>query len=313
MKVIKEYSKIDSDYGHAIALGNFDGIHIGHQELIKTLVKKSNSKKLRSCIYTFENHTKLIAKDSQPIKYIMDQEMKHKIFGNYGIDILYLDRFDRKLMEKGPREFVEDILIRVFNCKEIVVGFDYRFGYGAAGDIALLKELGKELGFAVNVVEAVKVNNKKVSSSLIRKYLLEGKIEKANNLLGRCFSLQGKVISGNARGRKLGYPTANLGLNQIQLLPKSGVYITRVIINDKAYMGCTSIGKKPTFGIYETSVETFILDYSMNLYNKWIEIHFIKKLRDEIKFESAQGLIQQIQQDVQKTKHYLQTKVNMLE
>lgn len=312
MKVIYKYQEINSDCGRGIALGNFDGIHIGHQKLIQILLNKSKSKNLQSCVYTFMNHTIPIITNKNSLQYITSLETKKAILADYGIDILFLDEFNKKLMSLSPKDFVENILVKTLNCKEAIVGFDYRFGHKAEGDIFLLQKLGEIYGFEVTVIDAVKIKNEKVSSSTIRKYLIDGNIEKANVFLGRYFSLHNKVIHGDSRGRKLGYPTANINIDPLQLLPKPGVYATVVKIDNNTYMGATFIGSKQTFELNTLAIETYIIDFDENLYDKSIDIYFAIKIRDEKKFKSVGELISQINTDVKMIKKHLQPNVNML-
>lgn len=312
MQVIQEYQHINSDIERGVALGNFDGVHIGHQKLINTLLDECKSKKLQSCVYTFINHTIPIISNESSLQYITNLDMKKRIFQNLAVDILILDEFNQKLMALSPEEFVSNVLVKMLNCKTAIVGFDYRFGYKAEGDITLLKKFGKKYGFEVIVVDAVMMKKEKVSSSHIRNYLKGGNIKSANAFLGRCFSLYSKVIHGDSRGTKLGYPTANISVDPLQIIPKSGVYATLVKVDDKIYMGATSIGTKPTFDAKSQSVETFILDYHGDLYNKYIEIKFVEMLRSEFKFENPQALIKQIDKDIEQVKICLQNRSNML-
>ncbi|SES68598.1 FMN adenylyltransferase [Natronincola peptidivorans] len=312
MKVIEEYQQIDSNRERSVALGNFDGIHIGHQKLIEHLLDKSEPEKLESCVYTFINHTIPVIADQQPIQYITNLNSRKEIFQGLGVDMLFLDSFDKEMMTLTPEAFVEKILVKVLNCKIAVVGFDYRFGYKAQGDVELLKKLGEKYGFQVSVVDAVTINEEKVSSSNIKKYLKNGDVEKANAFLGRFFSIRNKVIHGDARGKKLGYPTANIDVDPLQLTPKEGVYATLININNNTYMGATFIGTKPTFKSEKIAIETFIIDYEGDLYHQFIDISFIKRIREEIIFKSPNELIKQINEDIKHIKTYLHSNTNVL-
>ena len=313
MQVIQNHENIDSNIKRGIALGNFDGVHIGHQKLINSLLNVCKSNNLQSCIYTFINHTMPIISNTSQLQYITNIGIKKRIFQDCGIDILVLDEFNQKLMALSPEKFVEDILVKILNCKIAIVGFDYRFGYKGRGDTILLKELGKKYGFEVIIIDAVMMNEKKVSSSHIRGYLKDGNIKSANEFLGRYFSLCSKVIHGDARGGSLlGFPTANIEVDPLQIIPKPGVYATLVKVNNEIYMGATSVGTKPTFKGTKQSVETFIIDYSGDLYNEYIEVSFVKMLRGEFKYESPQILIEQINKDIQNVKICLQNNCNVL-
>ncbi|MCC5909847.1 MAG: bifunctional riboflavin kinase/FAD synthetase [Clostridiaceae bacterium] len=312
MNVNQEYKQINNNIQRGLALGNFDGIHIGHQKLIMSLLTKGKDRNLESCVYTFMNHTIPVLKNREPIKYITNIDTKIKVFKTLGVDRLFLDTFNREIMSLSPKEFVEEILINTFNCKLAVVGFDYRFGYKAQGDVELLKNLAITYGFEVEVIDPVTFEEEKVSSSSIRNYLKNGDIEKVNNLMGRPFILNNEVIHGDGRGSKLGYPTANINVDPFQAIPKSGVYATLVKINGTTHMGATFIGTKPTFSSTRVSIETFIMDHTKDLYGQSIEIQFIKRIRGEIKFETPHDLIKQIDKDIDHIKSYLQHNISMI-
>ena len=313
MQIIQEIKDINSNIKRGIALGNFDGIHIGHQKLINSLLNLCSINKIEPCIYTFANHTLPIISKTKSIKYITSIDMKQKIFREMGISELILNKFDSSLMSLSPEEFIKNILVEKLNCKVAVVGFDYHFGYKAEGNVGLLKKLGQKYDFEVVVIDPVMIDDEIVGSSYIRTYLKEGNIKKVNKYLGRYFSLYSTVIHGDARGGDLlGFPTANISLDTLQLLPKPGVYATLIKINNEFYMGATSVGNKPTFEGKEQSVETFILDFTGDLYDKDIEVIFVEFIRDEYKFKSPEALTEQIKKDVETIKNTLQDKYNML-
>lgn len=306
MKTIKQYNQLNKNIQRGVALGNFDGVHIGHQKLIKTLIQKCKLNNLQSCIYTFANHTLKVITGKEVPPQITNISMKQKIFKSLGVELLYLEEFNKNLMELSPEDFVENILIDKLNCKIVVVGFDYSFGYKGQGDVDTLKEMGKKYEFEVYVIQPVIINCKKVGSSIIRKYIKDGNIEEANAFLGRPYSISSKIVHGKGiGGDKLGYPTANILINSSHLIPKEGVYATFVKINNLIYKGATCIGTSPTFGNYDISMETFVIGFNENIYNKFIEIQFIKKLRDQIKFDSVDNLINQINRDVNNVNTYL--------
>ncbi len=306
MKIIKQYNQLNKNIQRGIALGNFDGVHVGHQKLIKTLVQKCMLNNLQSCIYTFANHTLEVITGREIPSQITDMNMKQKIFKSFGIDLLYLEEFNKNLMVLSPEDFVKDILIGKLNCKIVVVGFDYSFGYEGRGNVDTLMEMGKKYKFKVYVIQPVIINCKKVGSSIIRKYIKDGNIEEANVFLGRSYSIYSKVVRGKGIGRdRLGYPTANILIKPSHLIPKEGVYATFVKINNLTYKGATCISISPTFGDYDISIETFIINFDKDIYDKFIEIQFIKKLRDQIRFNSVDSLVNQISQDVDNVNTYL--------
>lgn len=304
MNIIRENVQLNSEKTRGVALGNFDGIHTGHQKLLNTLVDKSNTCKLESCVYTFDNHPLSIINNTTPIQ-ITNFDIKNRIFESLNIDTVVYEKFDKKIMNQKPEEFVEEVLLKRLNAKIVVVGFDFRFGFRGEGDVSLLRELSKKYNFILYVIEPIKIEGEKVSSSIIKKYISEGKMKKAKRFLGRYFSLEGAVVRGKSRGREIGFPTANISIEKKQILPKEGVYATYVSIEGNTYIGATSIGKNPTFSAENVSVETFILDYDGNLYDKKIGIAFVKSIREQIRFNNIDDLKNQMRLDVENVKKYL--------
>lgn len=306
MKTIKQYNQLDKSVPRGVALGNFDGIHIGHQKLITTLIKKCKENDLESCIYTFGNHPLSVITENEGPPQITNINMKKRILESLGIQLLYLEEFSKNFMALSPEDFVKDILIDKLNCKVIVVGFDYSFGYKAQGNVEMLKKMGKKYGFKVYEIHPVTMDNKKVGSSVIREYIKNGDIQKANSFLGREYSIYSKVVTGKGIGNKLGYPTANILIESSHLIPKEGVYATLIKVNNSIYKGATSIGTNPTFGTNNISVETFIINFSEDIYDQYIELKFIERLRDQIRFDNLDDLINQINQDANNVNTCLQ-------
>lgn len=307
MKTIKDYNKLDKNVERAVALGNFDGVHIGHQKLIETLIKKSKLNRLQSCIYTFTNHTLKVITGKEGPAQITDISIKEEIFNSLGVDILYLEEFNEEIMTLSSEDFVKNILIDKLNCRVVVVGFDYHFGYKGEGNIDSLKKIGNRYGIEVHIIPPILINGQIVSSSLIREDIKNGRIEEANLFLGRPYSIHGQIIHGKGiGGSKLGYPTANILIEPNHLIPKEGVYATFVKIKDSIYKGATCIGTSPTVGDYGISVETYIIDFSGNIYDEFIEIEFIKRIRDQIKFDCLTSLREQMNKDVNSINTYLQ-------
>ncbi len=316
MKVMEDYHEILYDTNpRGVALGNFDGIHKGHQTLLKLLVHKSREKNILPTVYTFQNHPgTVLAGYNKPVYpyRITPIPLKKRIMEKFGIELLFLDTFTKNLMTLSPSEFAKTILVDTLKTKLVVVGDDFRFGYQASGDVALLKKLGKALGFEVIIAPPVYENNLRISSSHIRSFIEQGDMESANKLLGRPFMMLNQVEKGFGRGKKMGYPTANLVLEHNQLVPAEGVYATRVNIDGRTYMGATSVGKNPTFGSEDVTIETYIIDSNLMLYEREIELYFYKKIRDQITFENTNDLKIQIYEDVQSIKTYLQSKKIMI-
>lgn len=286
----------------AVALGNFDGLHIGHQKLIKTMVSKGREKKLKSSVLLFKTHTKSIIRGNKRPKLLTSNNQKISLLESIGVEMIYSMNFNKDIMQLSPRQFVEDILVDKLNVKLVVVGFNYRFGHKAQGDSACLKKLGKEFGFEVIVVEPVYGEELIISSTLIRELLSEGNIEKANEFLGRPYEMEGEVVEGNKRGKGLGFPTANIKLDKGYLVPKFGVYKSITIVDGKKYLSLTNAGKNPTFNGDDVSVESYILNFNNNIYGKKISVKFIDFIREEIKFNTREELIAQMLKDVDNIK-----------
>jgi len=306
MKVISSLENIKEPFAYAvITVGNFDGVHIGHQGLLKEVKKRADKMSGTSIVLTFEPHPLKVLKEKK-IPLITPFERKIELIEKLGIDVVICLPFTREFSKVSAREFVEEILLKKIGMKEIVVGYDYTFGHKREGNIDLLKKLGDELGFKVCILGPILVDNMIVSSTRIRNLIMEGELEKVKTLLNRYYQVSGEVIAGHDRGgRLLGFPTANLKLVN-EVFPKNGVYVVEVIYNNKVYGGVTNIGFKPTFGNDALSVETHILDFDQNIYGKKIKLNFIKRLRNEKKFSSIEALAAQIKRDIEEARKILQ-------
>lgn len=298
MEIINLSGCCKEDAKTAIALGNFDGIHIGHQELIKTMVLEAKKLGLKSSLLLFRSHTKSVIENNAP-KMITNNDQKFRIAKELGVDLIYLLDFDDKVMKLTGEEFVKEIIINKMNGKLIIAGFDYRFGHKASGDANYLKELGDKYDIHVIILDPVEDNLNVVSSSMIRDLISEGKVELANKLLGRPYSIIGKVVTGSNRGSKLGFPTANIKLSNNFIIPRSGVYASNTIIDGKRFLSATNIGFNPTFDEKLLKIETYILDFEEDIYGKILEIEFIEFLRDDIKFNNVEDLIKQMDLDIE--------------
>lgn len=279
-----------------IALGSFDGIHKGHLALINKSIELSKNNDALSMVYTFKNHPRtFINKESAP-KLIVTLSEKIKILEDLKVDLSSFVEFDKKFMKLEPEEFIDN-LIKNYNVKGIVVGFNYRFGHKNKGDVRLLKELCNLKGIELCVIEPFTYKSEVVSSTRIRKALSEGELEDANNMLGRYFSLSGEVVSGKKIGRTINFPTANLKTDEKTILPKIGVYYTNVEIHGEIYKGITSVGNNPTVNGKNITVETHILNFDKDIYGKNIKLYFISKIRNEKKFNCLEELKEQLIKD----------------
>lgn len=316
MKAMEHYNELkEINKPVGVALGNFDGIHLGHQALIKTLIAECHESNRIPMVYTFKNHPATVLAHHNKVIYpskITPIPLKMKIMRQLGVEILYLDTFTDALKAKPPERFVEDILLGKLRADLIVVGDDFRFGKKASGNIDLLVNLSKAHGYKLIIVPPVYDNGNKISSSQIRQEIEKGNMEKVTLLLGRPFMMFNFIEKGFGRGKSMGYPTANLILEAQQMVPAEGVYATEVKVDRNVYMGATSVGKNPTFGEHETTVETYVIDHHIMLYQREIQLSFYKKIRDQITFDNVEMLKNQISEDVRVIKEYLQKKQTMI-
>jgi len=303
MKVIFNYDKnFSTNRPSAIALGTFDGIHLGHRQLIYELLQQKNKHNYQTIVYTFLEHPlSVLAPEKEPPRIMLLKE-KIKEFSKLNIDILILNSFDKDFLRQTPREFLnhlyEKIPVRTF-----VVGFNFRFGYKGAGNIVYLEKEAKEKDLKLIAVSPVMSENEIVSSTLIRSKISNGKVREAAKLLTAPYSISGKVVKGFGRGKNLGFPTANLQYSRYKVLPARGVYLTKCLISGKLVWGLTSVGTNPTFsGNNNLQIETYLLDFNGDIYGQNMKISFMDWLRSEIKFESPEALSMQIQRDMIKAK-----------
>ncbi len=312
MQVIYTTDEINSfKIKTGVGLGNFDGLHIGHMALINTLIRESRLNNLCSIVYTFTKHPENILRKKLITPLLLTEQKKVELLGEIHLDYLYFDEFNEEFSRLSPEDFVKKILIDKLNIKLAVAGYDYRFGYMGQGDIPLLKELGIKYGFRVVVIPAIKCDNEVVSSTKIRQCIINGQLETAYKLLGRNYSITAEVVSGRRIGNTIGFPTANIHPERFLVLPANGVYITKTLLDGKLYNSMTNVGFNPTFeDVKEKTVETHIIDFNRDIYGKKIEVFFLKKIRDEKKFESVDLLKEQIAEDMQTTKKYLEIEDN---
>jgi riboflavin kinase/FMN adenylyltransferase len=292
-----------------VTIGNFDGVHLGHQILFSEVVGKAYRDKGTSIAITFDPHPLQVVRPEIGIKLISTAEQKKELIQMADIDILIVLPFTRELAATTADTFIDKLLAQV-GITELVVGYDYAFGKGRQGDISFLKQKGIKHGFAVSVVEAYHIDNMLVSSSKIRALIKEGRMRDVRKLLGRYYQIRGEVMVGKQRGGSLiGFPTANLHIAPEDLCPKHGVYVTQVSYGGKCYGGVLNIGHNPTFADsapnYGVSAETHIFDFNQDIYGKPIKVNLLRFLRDEKKFSGPAELAKQIATDIDKAKEVL--------
>lgn len=283
-----------------MALGFFDGVHLGHQQLIRTAIEQARALGADSAVMSFENHplTEIFPRYT-PVLITNNTQKVEKIRA-LGIDYVFLEPFTQTLMCLSPRDFVKDFLLKKFNIKGLVVGFNYTFGYKGEGTAEDLERFGKEYGFEVTVVHPYLKEGVPVSSTLIRELLGRGDVDKAAKLLGEPYSITGVIRSGKKLGRRYKIPTANLQLSSKAYLPKNGVYFTRITVDGRTYDGLTNLGYNPTFDKHPYAIETYIYDFDKDIYGKTVRLEFLKYIRGDMKFENVDALFKQIRSDIVK-------------
>jgi riboflavin kinase/FMN adenylyltransferase len=309
MELIKHIDKIEKPFKNAvITIGNFDGVHIGHQALFHEVIEKADTIDGTSIVMTFEPHPVRVLKQNGHLPLITLYEQKIELIENSGIDVLICVPFTEEFAEISAKTFVQDILLKSIGMKAIVVGKDYTFGRNREGDIDLLQTYAKDLGFEVVVADWIQTSKNgpgRISSTRTRELVEEGKVDEAQKLLGRYYQLRGIVTTGRNRGGKLlGFPTANINLHD-ELCPKNGVYAVTVDCMGGVFQGVANIGYSPTFDDHVFSVEVHILDFNENIYGQNIRVNFVQRIRDEEKFSNISELSDQIKKDIEKARKTL--------
>ena len=287
----------------AVGLGNFDGLHLGHMTLINTLIKEARSEGIRSIVYTFKQHPENVLVKDRSLPLLTSRGKKIELLSGTGLDLLYFDEFDEQYSMIEPEDFVRDILVERLEARIVVAGFNYRYGHKGKGGLELLEELGNRYGYKLIVIPPVRIDGEVVSSTLIRDLLIAGNIQTAAKFLGRNYSLTGTVRPATGEDRPLVFRRQTFYLKTI-LSFRRGVYLTKTKIDGTPFNSISNIGIKPTFGdAGQVTVETHILDYSNDIYGKNIELFFIDKIRDEMKFSSVEQLKEQVARDISLARH----------
>jgi riboflavin kinase/FMN adenylyltransferase len=299
MRVFQNLATLPKFKNAVITIGSYDGLHAGHQQIIQRLNDLAKEEGGESVLITFHPHPRLVlVPDDTSLKLITSVNEKIEVLKRYGVDNVVVVPFTKAFSEQTPLEYVRDFLVKYFEPKRIVIGYDHRFGNKRAGGIELLKELTFLFNYQVEEIEKHEVDDIAVSSSKIRKALLEGKIEKANSFLNHPFTLTGHVVHGKKIGTEIGYPTANLEVErQNKIIPKAGIYAVYVLFNDARYKAMLYIGNRPTLNGQDQSIEVNLFDFKGDLYGKTLCVEFIAHVREDAKFDSLEGLTTQIAKD----------------
>ncbi|AEH22634.1 riboflavin biosynthesis protein RibF [Thermodesulfobacterium geofontis OPF15] len=280
-----------------ITIGSFDGIHLAHKALFEETKKLANLLNVKPVVVSFDPHPRTVLFPESNLKLLTTLEEKLYLLSLLEIENLVLIPFTKTLSELSHDLFVQEYIVDKIKAKGIIVGFNFRFGKFRKGDVDYLNKVAKKYNFIVKAIPPVMLNGVIISSSAIRNLIEKGNIESANELLGRPYLIMGKVIKGKGRGKEIGYPTANLEVSPLKLLPPSGVYAVWVLLNGEKLKGALNIGKRPTFGEKEISIEVHIFNFNRNIYGKTLKIEIIKRIRDEKKFPSIENLKIQIEKD----------------
>lgn len=280
----------------AVALGNFDGLHIAHMHVIENSITYARAHGIQSGVLLFDRHT-MSGTGSAEVPLITTIRQKLAILERTGVDFVYITKFDEVFMRKTPRQFAQFLADRL-HARAVCVGYDYRFGAGASGDVTLLSALGNQYGFTVSVADAVKLDGQIVGSTYIRRLIEGGNMRRAAKFLGRYFSLEGVVVKGLQNGRKMGFATANIAERPDMVIPQFGVYAGYVTVGTERYRSVINVGKNPTFDADKVTIESHLLHFDRDIYEQCIRVEFVEKIRDDKKFASIEALKKQIQQDV---------------
>ncbi|MCX8043965.1 MAG: bifunctional riboflavin kinase/FAD synthetase [Desulfobacterota bacterium] len=304
MEIINGSSKVKAFKltNPVITVGNFDGVHLGHQKILKKTIQRAHALGGCSLVYTFHPHPLQVLRPEDAPPAITTFEEKVAIIGSIGIDYLVCEHFTRQYAEQPPEEFIKNIICDRIHPREIIIGHDYAFGKNRKGTVELLRKMGEIFHFKVHVIDNITIKNIPVRSTTVRRLIVLGKVSLAEKLLGRSYCLSGKVIHG--KQRRIGFPTANLSPGK-SLIPKNGVYAIRAATPYGVFNGVVNIGFNPTFAAEKLTIEAHLFDFSADLYGKELSLHFIKRIRGEKKFPDVDALVKQIEKDIALAKRIL--------
>ncbi len=306
MRHLRDFEDAEPKTDSLVAIGVFDGVHRGHQNLIRNLVRCARAAGQQAIVVTFFPHPDKVLDKTSERYYLTSPEKRAQLLLTLGVNSVITLPFDESIRQLSASAFV-DKLVRNLRMKELWVGADFALGFQREGDVPYLRAKGSSLGFTVNAVDLITDHGsaKQISSSRIREQLRHGDVANARAMLGRSYALEGLVVAGEGRGRAIGIPTANLSVWDEQLAPANGVYATWAVLGDVRYMAATNIGQRPTFAGEHVTVEAHLLDFSGDIYGEKIALHFEKRLRAERRFEGLEGLLAQIDKDISATRRHL--------
>ena len=302
---LKDYN---STKPSVITIGTFDGVHIGHKKIINQLTSISSKNNLISILLSFFPHPKMVLQNDKELKLINTIQEKEGLLNSLNLDYLIIKEFTKEFSRLSALEFVRDILVNKLNAKHIIIGYDHHFGRNRTANIEKLKEFGELYDFKVTEILAQEIDDIAISSTKIRKSLINGEIRLANKFLGYNFFFSGNVVHGNNIGKTISFPTANIKIDApYKLVPKNGVYIVKTIIDNQITFGMMNIGYNPTFNGKQKSIEIHFMNFNKNIYDKTLTIEMILRIRNEIKFNSVDDLKKQLEQDKLSTLNYIKS------
>jgi len=308
---VKEYSSASSYTNtrpSAVTIGTFDGLHLGHRAILERLVKTAIGENLDSVLLTFFPHPRMVLQKDVQLKLINTIDERKELIKKTGLDQLVIHPFTKEFSRLTALQFVRDILVNCLNVKKIIIGYDHRFGRNRNATIEDLKEFGITYDFEVIEITAQELDEVAISSSKIRRALENGHIKTANSYLGYLFMLNGSIVKGKGIGKTLDFPTANLQVEEnYKIIPKNGVYVVQSNISGERVFGITNIGTNPTFGGSVKTIETYFLDFNEILYDKFLKLEFLKRIRDEVNFETSDNLKEAIKKDESFAREYIKS------
>jgi len=298
LKIHHSIQAFEANKPTIVTIGTFDGVHLGHKKILEQIIENASSQNCESLVLTFFPHPRMVLNEGTEMKQLNTLNEKINLLENLGVDNLVIHPFNKEFSRLTAEEFVKDVLVDTFNVKKIIIGYDHRFGRNRTANIDDLIKYGQQFNFEVQQISAEEINEVSISSTKIRKALEEGNIDLANNYLGYHYSLTGKVSKGKQLGRTIGFPTANITIDEdYKLIPQKGVYIAQSTIDNKTVYGMMNIGTRPTVDGTSQTIEIHFFDFNKDIYNTKITISFLKRIRSEQKFDSLEDLKKQLALD----------------
>jgi len=304
MEIIRHISRCLRSPHPVVSIGNFDGVHIGHQAILRNLVQEAQDRQGTAIVLTFHPHPLSVLRPERPLPLICSLREKLLLFSSLGVQKVLLQRFTPNFARLSPEEFVRNYLVQAIGVEKVIVGHNVSFGRNRAGNADTLLQLARIFEFAVEIVKPIKTDGQEVSSTAVRTLLSTGEMPTVTRFLGRRYTMSGRVVKGFQRGRKIGFPTANLPPRADLLLP-NGVYAVMVDVERQEIPGVANIGLNPTFGVNKRTLEVHLFNFSGDLYGKRLSVGFVERLRGEQKFPSVEELVKQIQRDVERARAVL--------